>query len=50
MLGHAAIGKVFELPVVITTSAESGPNGHVPKEILDMYPDVKVVQRQGEIK
>jgi len=35
---------------VITTSAETGPNGPVPKEILDMYPEVEVVQRKGEIK
>ena len=48
--GHAAIGKLFDIPVVITTSAETGPNGPVPKEILDMYPEVEVVQRKGEIK
>jgi nicotinamidase-related amidase len=50
MIAHAAIAKVFNIPVVMTTSTESGPNGHLPKEILDMYPDVEVVQRKGEIK
>ncbi|KAK7187319.1 hypothetical protein DPSP01_002453 [Paraphaeosphaeria sporulosa] len=49
MIGHATLGKLFELPVVMTTSAETGPNGHLPKEILDLYPDVQVVQRKGEI-
>ena len=27
----------------------SGPNGPIPDEILDLYPDVPVIQRQGEI-
>jgi hypothetical protein len=50
MLAHAAIGKMFDIPVVMTTSAETGPNGHLPREILDMYPDEQVIQRKGEIK
>ncbi|KAL1595098.1 hypothetical protein SLS60_009785 [Paraconiothyrium brasiliense] len=49
MLGHAALGKLFDIPVVMTTSAETGPNGPLPKEITDMYPEVEVVQRKGEI-
>ena len=50
IIGHAALGKLFDIPVVITTSAEKGPNGPIPKEILDMYPNVEVVRRNGEIK
>ncbi|KAK1831746.1 putative isochorismatase family protein [Podospora conica] len=50
MLAHAAIGTVFtDLPVVMTTSAESGPNGLLPQEILDMYPSAPLIQRQGEV-
>jgi nicotinamidase-related amidase len=49
MLAHAALGKLFDLPVVLSTSAQSGPNGPLPKAILDMYPDVPVVARQGEV-
>lgn len=37
MVAHAALGKIFDIPVVMTTSAQSGPNGPLPKEILDMY-------------
>ncbi|KAF4331956.1 isochorismatase [Fusarium beomiforme] len=49
MLAHAALGKVFGLPVILTTSAQNGPNGPLPKEILEMYPDAPLVQRQGEV-
>lgn len=36
MIAHAAIGKLFDLPVVLSTSAQTGPNGPLPKAILDM--------------
>ncbi|KXN85813.1 hypothetical protein AN958_10803 [Leucoagaricus sp. SymC.cos] len=49
ILAHAALGKYFNLPVVLTTTGEAGPNGPLPQEILDMYPDVPVIKRQGEI-
>jgi nicotinamidase-related amidase len=49
MIAHAAIGTVFDIPVVLTTSAEVGPNGPLPKEILDMYHNHTIVQRQGEV-
>ncbi|KLU92388.1 hypothetical protein MAPG_11334 [Magnaporthiopsis poae ATCC 64411] len=47
MLAHAALGKVFSPPVVMTTSAEMGPNGPLAKEILDMYPSVPVDAKKG---
>ncbi|EGU87747.1 hypothetical protein FOXB_01736, partial [Fusarium oxysporum f. sp. conglutinans Fo5176] len=49
ILAHAALGKVFDLPVILTTSADNGPNGPLPKEILEMYPDAPLVHRQGEV-
>ncbi|KAI1345489.1 Isochorismatase-like protein [Xylaria sp. FL0043] len=49
MYAHAELARVFDLPVVMTTSAETGPNGPLPKEFLDLYPDVKVVKRMGEV-
>lgn len=49
ILAHASIGKLFDLPVVITTSAETGPNGPLPQEILDMYPDAPLIRRNGEV-
>nr|OQO17231.1 hypothetical protein B0A51_15419 [Rachicladosporium sp. CCFEE 5018] len=49
MIAHAALGKLFDIPVVLSTSAQQGPNGMLPKAILDMYPSVPVVARQGEV-
>ncbi|GAB1731915.1 hypothetical protein NU195Hw_g9089t1 [Hortaea werneckii] len=49
MIAHAAIGKLFDLPVILSTSAQTGPNGPLPKEILKMYPDAPLVERQGEV-
>lgn len=36
MLAHSAIGQLFDIPVVLTTSAQQGPNGPLPREILEM--------------
>ncbi|KAB8231350.1 putative isochorismatase family hydrolase [Aspergillus alliaceus] len=49
MLGHAAVGKAFNLPTVLTTSSDTGPNGLLLKEIRDMHPNATLVQRQGEV-
>ncbi|MCJ1256655.1 hypothetical protein MMC24_004479 [Lignoscripta atroalba] len=48
-MAHAALGKLFDIPVIMTTSAQDGPNGPLPKAILDMYPDAPLIMRQGEI-
>jgi hypothetical protein len=50
MMAHAEIGKIFNLPVVMTTSAQQGPNGPLPKEMLAMYPTAPLIMRQGEVK
>src|SRR4051812_21452095 len=34
VFAHAALGKLFNLPTILTTSAETGPNGALPKEVL----------------
>lgn len=49
MLAHAALAQVFGLPVILSTSSEAGPNGQLPAEITDMYPDAPFVRRQGEV-
>ncbi|KAM0433521.1 hypothetical protein ACHAPT_004401 [Fusarium lateritium] len=48
-LAHAALGEVFDLPVVLTTSADQGPNGPLMREILEKYPKAPFIQRQGEV-
>ncbi|KAF8509371.1 Isochorismatase hydrolase [Hysterangium stoloniferum] len=49
ILAHAAIGKVFNLPTILTTSAETGPNGPLPKEIIAMHPNAPWIKRNGEV-
>ncbi|KAJ6553977.1 Isochorismatase-like protein [Mycena vulgaris] len=49
ILAHAAVGKVFGLPTILTTSAETGPNGPLPKEIVAMHPNAPYIRRQGEV-
>ncbi|KAK3333941.1 isochorismatase [Cercophora scortea] len=49
IMAHSSLGTVFDIPVVITTSAQSGPNGLIPQEILDWYPNAPLIQRQGEV-
>jgi nicotinamidase-related amidase len=51
VLAHAALGPLFSLPTIMTTSAETGPNGPLPKEILEMYEgkDAPLIKRNGEV-
>lgn len=45
----AKVGKIFGLPTVITSSYETGPNGPLLQEILDLHPDAPVIRRPGQI-
>ncbi|KAF7300088.1 YcaC protein [Mycena kentingensis (nom. inval.)] len=49
IIAHATLAKVFDLPVVMTTSTEHGPNGPLPVEITDMHPDAPLIKRNGEV-
>ncbi|KAL9100888.1 MAG: hypothetical protein Q9163_003799 [Psora crenata] len=49
MIAHAGIAKLFDIPIVLTTSAETGPNGLLPKEITSMYSDAPLIRRNGEV-
>ncbi|THH32734.1 hypothetical protein EUX98_g1442 [Antrodiella citrinella] len=48
ILAHAALVKVFSLPTILTTSADTGPNGPLPEEIVAMHPNSMFIHRQGE--
>jgi nicotinamidase-related amidase len=50
VIAHAAIGKLFDIPTVITSSAEGGPNGPVLKELVDLHPNAPYIKRPGEVK
>lgn len=49
VLAMADIAKYFNLPVVITTSFEDGPNGPCIPELIKMFPDAPYVARPGQI-
>ncbi|KAH8800448.1 Isochorismatase-like protein [Xylogone sp. PMI_703] len=49
ILAHAALGELFNLPTILTTSADTGPNGALPKEIIEMHPNAPFIHRQGEV-
>ena len=49
MIAHAGIAKIFNIPIVLTTSAEHGPNGELPKEITNMFPDAPFIRPNGEV-
>ncbi|EEB86889.1 hypothetical protein MPER_15998, partial [Moniliophthora perniciosa FA553] len=49
VLAHSELAKVFDLPVVMTTSGQSGPNGPLLHEILEMHQGQPLISRQGEL-
>ncbi|PQE22914.1 isochorismatase family hydrolase protein [Rutstroemia sp. NJR-2017a WRK4] len=49
ILGHAALGNLFNLPTILTTSAETGPNSALPAEVIAMHPNAPYIKRQGEV-
>ncbi|KIP07882.1 hypothetical protein PHLGIDRAFT_117749 [Phlebiopsis gigantea 11061_1 CR5-6] len=49
ILAHAALGKVFNLPTVLTTSEETGPNGPLPREVLEMHSNAPLIKRPGQV-
>ncbi|WP_435283515.1 isochorismatase family protein [Streptomyces koelreuteriae] len=49
VLALTKVAKAYGLPVVITTSADNGPNGILLPEITAELPDAPVVHRPGEI-
>jgi nicotinamidase-related amidase len=49
VLALAKIAKVYDLPTVITSSYEQGPNGPIIPELLALLPDAPVVRRPAQI-
>jgi nicotinamidase-related amidase len=49
VIGLAKTAKIHGVPVVITTSAEDGPNGPYIPEVLAMFPDAPLISRPGQI-
>ncbi len=49
VLALAAAAKYFELPTILTTSFEQGPNGPLVPELKEMFPDAPYIARPGNI-
>ncbi|MEN6386535.1 MAG: isochorismate family cysteine hydrolase YcaC [Phycisphaerales bacterium] len=49
VMALADITKYYNLPVVLTTSFEDGPNGPIIPELKKMFPEAPYVARPGQI-
>ncbi|WP_054064557.1 isochorismate family cysteine hydrolase YcaC, partial [Pseudomonas asplenii] len=49
VLALADCAKFFNLPTILTTSFEQGPNGPLVPELKEMFPDAPYIARPGQI-
>lgn len=49
VLATADLAKYFNLPTILTTSFETGPNGPLVPELKEMFPDALHIVRPGQI-
>ncbi|MGK7905784.1 MAG: isochorismate family cysteine hydrolase YcaC [Synechococcus sp.] len=49
VLALADVARFFELPTILTTSFESGPNGPIVPELKELFPDAPYIARPGQI-
>ncbi|MBE9166501.1 hydrolase [Pleurocapsales cyanobacterium LEGE 06147] len=49
VLALAESAKFFNLPTILTTSFENGPNGPLVPEIKEFHPDAPYIPRPGQI-
>jgi nicotinamidase-related amidase len=49
VLALADLANYFELPTVLTTSFEEGPNGPLVPELKDAFPNTPYIARPGQI-
>jgi nicotinamidase-related amidase len=49
VLALADVAKFFNLPTILTTSFENGPNGPIVPELKEMLPDASYIPRPGQI-
>jgi nicotinamidase-related amidase len=45
VLALADIAKYFQLPTILTTSFETGPNGPLVPELKELFPDAPYIAR-----
>jgi nicotinamidase-related amidase len=49
VLALADIAKLFQLPTILTTSFENGPNGVLMPELKELFPSAPFIPRPGQI-
>ena len=49
VLALADTAKYFNLPTILTTSFEEGPNGPIVPELKEMFPEAPFIARPGQI-
>lgn len=49
VLALANAAKYFNLPTILTTSFEDGPNGPLIPQLVEMFPDAPYIARPGQI-
>ncbi|MEL7070970.1 MAG: isochorismate family cysteine hydrolase YcaC [Cyanobacteria bacterium J06555_13] len=49
VLALANAAKFFDLPTILTTSFENGPNGPIVSELKEIFPDAPYIARPGQI-
>ncbi|MCB2426358.1 isochorismate family cysteine hydrolase YcaC [Methylophaga pinxianii] len=49
VLALADMAKYFNLPTILTTSFEEGPNGPLVPELIELFPDAPYIARPGQI-
>lgn len=49
VLALANLATYFELPTILTTSFEDGPNGPLVPELTEIFPDAPYIARPGQI-
>jgi nicotinamidase-related amidase len=49
VVGLAKTAKNFNIPVILTTSVDWGPNGPILPELQTLFPNIEVIRRPGVI-
>ncbi|UDN36508.1 isochorismate family cysteine hydrolase YcaC [Proteus sp. NMG38-2] len=49
VLALANAAKYFNLPTILTTSFEDGPNGPLMPQLVEMFPEAPYIARSGQI-
>ncbi|KAI8047721.1 nicotinamidase-like amidase [Gilbertella persicaria] len=49
VMGLAETAKYFDVPTILTTSREDGPNGPMLPELKALFPDAPYIARPGQI-